>query len=125
MHAVSMTVVGEPVERLFRWGHSACVVDEGHQKQILLFGGFGGIGRHARQNDTLILDPVSGILKALHGEILPPMRMGQSISTVGADVYLIGGRGDPAQIWNDVWVMHIATQKWELLHCCGSAFRPR
>ena len=53
-----MVIAGEPVERLFLWGHSACTLENTDKAKVLVFGGFGGNGRHARRNDSFLLDPL-------------------------------------------------------------------
>lgn len=118
-----MTIVGEPVERLFIWGHSACTMP--NDKKLLVFGGFGGIGRHARRNDCLLLDPLCGTLNALDVDNAPSPRLGHTSSLVGDFMYVIGGRSDPVTILNDVWVLNTAKNKWSLLECTGSVFPPR
>lgn len=74
----SILVAGESVEKLFLWGHSACVLDNGSNKSVMVFGGFGGIGRHARRNDCFLLDPFSGKLKATDVEGAPSPRLGHT-----------------------------------------------
>ncbi|KAG9454033.1 hypothetical protein H6P81_006937 [Aristolochia fimbriata] len=123
--SIKMTVSGEPVEKLFLWGHSACSINIGTQCQILIFGGFGGIGRHARRNDTLTLDPIAGVLSAINAERSPSPRLGHTSSTLGEHVFVIGGRGDPTQILSDVWVLNTAKGEWKSLDCSGSKFSPR
>ncbi|PHT82544.1 tRNA wybutosine-synthesizing protein 2/3/4 [Capsicum annuum] len=59
---VRLVISGESIERLFLWGHSASSVDN---KKVLIFGGFGGIGRHARRHDSLLLDLESGRLEVI------------------------------------------------------------
>ncbi|KAI3456455.1 hypothetical protein Pfo_013118 [Paulownia fortunei] len=115
-------VVGEPVERLFLWGHSACILN---QKKIIIFGGFGGIGRHARRNDLLILDTESGIMDILAAAGAPSPRLGHTSSLIGDFIYVIGGRADPMNILNEVWVFSMAKKEWKLLQCSGSFFPPR
>ncbi|KAK4485080.1 hypothetical protein RD792_007688 [Penstemon davidsonii] len=115
-------VVGEPVERLFLWGHSACTLD---QNKIIIFGGFGGIGRHARRNDLLILNTESGVVEPIAGVGGPSPRLGHTSSVVGDCIYVIGGRADPLNILNDVWVFNKTKKEWKLLPCSGSLFPPR
>lgn len=116
---------GEPVEKLFLWGHSACTLSNLHRKKILVFGGFGGLGRHARRNDSLMIDPVSGILQVINVDESPSPRIGHSSSVVGEHIFVIGGRGGLTQIMNDVWVLHTDENQWKLLECAGSVFHPR
>ncbi|KAL6567498.1 hypothetical protein OROGR_001166 [Orobanche gracilis] len=115
-------VVGEPVERLFLWGHSACTWN---QKKIIIFGGFGGIGRHARRDDALILDTESRILDIVVATGAPSPRLGHTSSLIGDNLYVIGGRADPMNILNQVWVFNISKREWKLLQCSGSFFPPR
>ncbi|KAL8032845.1 hypothetical protein ABFX02_13G123600 [Erythranthe guttata] len=115
-------VVGEPVERLFLWGHSACTLN---QKKIIVFGGFGGIGRHERKNDLLILDSESGIMDIITAAGAPSPRLGHAASIVGDYMFVIGGRADPMNILNEVWVFNTVKAEWKLLQCTGSLFPPR
>lgn len=121
-----ITVVGEPVENLFLWGHSATTLNG---SDILVFGGFGGIGRHARRNDCFLFLPhqSSATLKAINVEALPSPRMGHTASLVGDLVYVIGGRADPLNILSDVWVINTAKNEWSWsrLECTGTVFPPR
>ncbi|XP_011096065.1 tRNA wybutosine-synthesizing protein 2/3/4 [Sesamum indicum] len=118
----ALEVVGEPVERLFLWGHSACTLN---QKKIIIFGGFGGIGRHARRNDLLLLDTESGIMETIAATGAPSPRLGHTSSVIGDFIYVIGGRADPVNILNEVWVFNNAKKEWKLLRCAGTLFPPR
>ncbi|KAK3188377.1 hypothetical protein Dsin_027938 [Dipteronia sinensis] len=121
-----MVISGEPVEKLFLWGHSACTLGNAdHDYKVLVFGGFGGMGRHSRRNDTLLLDPLQGTLEAIHTEGSPSPRLGHTSSLVGDRMFVIGGRGDPLNIMSDVWVFSVAENEWRLLECTGNAFPPR
>ncbi|KAG8385740.1 hypothetical protein BUALT_Bualt03G0076600 [Buddleja alternifolia] len=115
-------VIGEPVERLFLWGHSACTVD---QNKIIIFGGFGGIGRHARRNELLLLNAESGMVEIIAAAGGPSPRLGHTSSLVGDFLYVIGGRADPLNILNEVWVFNKAKKEWKLVQCSGSFFPPR
>ncbi|KAH6787777.1 Met-10+ like family protein / kelch repeat-containing protein [Perilla frutescens var. hirtella] len=115
-------VVGEPVERLFLWGHTACTLS---QKKIIIFGGFGGIGRHSRRNDLLIFDTESGFTEVMTAVGGPSPRLGHTSSLVGDSIYVIGGRADPMNILNEVWVLNMQKKQWNLLLCSGSLFPPR
>ncbi|KAL0363221.1 UNVERIFIED_CONTAM: tRNA wybutosine-synthesizing protein 2/3/4 [Sesamum calycinum] len=118
----ALEIVGEPVERLFLWGHSACTLN---QKKIIIFGGFGGIGRHARRNDLLLLDTESGVMETIAATGAPSPRLGHTSSVIGDFIYVIGGRADPMNILNEVWVFSNAKKEWKLLPCSGTLFRPR
>ncbi|KAK1326195.1 tRNA wybutosine-synthesizing protein 2/3/4 [Acorus calamus] len=119
---IQLAISGQPIEKLFLWGQSACIT---HHKKILVFGGFGGLGRHARRSDTLMIDPKSGVVNLIDIGGTPSPRLGHTSSVVGEQVYVIGGRGDPMQIFNDVWVLNTAENKWKLIECSGQVFHPR
>ncbi|PHT48937.1 hypothetical protein CQW23_13145 [Capsicum baccatum] len=76
----------------------SCSVDN---KKVLIFGGFGGIGRHARRNDSLLLDLESGRLEVIDVLDAPCPRVGHTSSVIGNSMYVIGGRADPSNILND------------------------
>lgn len=120
-------VVGEPVEKLFLWGHSACALDNADHKKVIVFGGFGGLGRHARRNDLLLLDPYSFNLETIDtsGCACPSPRLGHTASLVGDLMFVIGGRTGPDKILNDVWSFDTTKNCWKLLQCGGSVFPPR
>ncbi|KAL0398766.1 UNVERIFIED_CONTAM: tRNA wybutosine-synthesizing protein 2/3/4 [Sesamum radiatum] len=122
MSLSALEVLGEPVERLFLWGHSACTLN---QKKIVIFGGFGGIGRHARRNDLLLLDTQSGVVETIAATRAPSPRLGHTSSVIGDFIYVIGGRADPMNILNEVWVFNNAKKEWKLLPCSGTLFPPR
>ncbi|XP_028054849.1 tRNA wybutosine-synthesizing protein 2/3/4-like isoform X3 [Camellia sinensis] len=122
---VPMVIVGEPVEKLFLWGHSACTLDDINHKKVLIFGGFGGMGRHARRNESLLLDPLCGKLETISVQRAPAPRMGHTSSMVGDLMFLIGGRADPVNILNDIWVLNTETSEWKWLECTGTVFPPR
>jgi tRNA wybutosine-synthesizing protein 3 len=122
LSASDLYITGEPIEQLFLWGQSASIYSS---NKVLIFGGFGGIGRHSRRNYSLILDPISGSLATLD-VLRPPLeRMGHSISLVGEDLYVIGGRAGPLEILNDVWVLKKNVNEWMQLECSGDMFKPR
>ncbi|WCJ20164.1 tRNA wybutosine-synthesizing protein 2/3/4 [Euphorbia peplus] len=124
LSVAELVVVGEPAEKIFLWGHSSCVTNH-KESNIILFGGFGGMGRHARRNDTLLLDPLKGTLSAIDAVNTPSPRMGHTTSSVGDSVFVIGGRSDPLNILADVWILNIASNEWKLSECIGSLFLPR
>ena len=88
---VQMMIIGETIEKLYLWGHSACTLDRFNHK-VLIFGGFGGVGRHARRNDSLLLDPSCGKLEKISVREAPSPRLGHTSSMVGDLMFLIGGR---------------------------------
>ncbi|XP_030469651.1 tRNA wybutosine-synthesizing protein 2/3/4 [Syzygium oleosum] len=120
-----LKILGEPQEKLFLWGHSACTVDWKNREELLVFGGFGGMGRHARRNDCLLLDPSSCTLETIAVRSAPSPRMGHTATLVGDQMFVIGGRTDPLNILSDVWVFNTTTNEWKLLNCNGHVFPPR
>uniref|UniRef100_A0A0E0EBY0 tRNA wybutosine-synthesizing protein 2/3/4 n=1 Tax=Oryza meridionalis TaxID=40149 RepID=A0A0E0EBY0_9ORYZ len=118
-------ITGEPIEKLFLWGQSACALTVGREHHILTFGGFGGPGRHARRNYSLLVNPGSGLLTELKVTESPSPRMGHTITVVGNDIYVVGGRGGPSEILNDIWVLERSNNRWSKVDCSGDFFRPR
>lgn len=118
-------VVGEPVGKLFLWGHSSCALDNEDRKEIFVFGGFGGMGRHVRRNELLLLDPILGTLRAVDTEASPSPRLGHTSSLVKDQMFVIGGRADPLKILSDIWVFNTAKDEWRKLECIGNIFPPR
>lgn len=90
-----------------------------------MFGGFGGLGRHARRNEFLLLDPSCGTLKLIAVNESPSARLGHTASMVGDFMFVIGGRADPLNILNDVWRLDIPKGEWSSQRCIGSEFPPR
>lgn len=122
---VPIKVIGEPLERLFIWGHSSCTISYADRKEILIYGGFGGTGRHARRNDCLLFDPFSGTVATLTVNGSPPPRVGHTSSLVGDLMFVIGGRADPANILDDLWMFDIAKTEWKLVCSTDKVFAPR
>ncbi|BFG27473.1 hypothetical protein CerSpe_137470 [Prunus speciosa] len=125
LSVVEMAISGEPEENLFLWGHSACALEAKNQNGVLVFGGFGGIGRHGRRNHSWLVDPFSGTVKAINVESSPSPRLGHTSSLVGDCVFVIGGRSDPEKIMSDVWVLNTSKNEWKFLECSGDVFPPR
>ncbi|KAK9907001.1 hypothetical protein M0R45_002533 [Rubus argutus] len=125
LSVVQIEVSGEPEENLYLWGHSACTLENKTQTGILVFGGFGGMGRHGRRNHSLLVDPLAGSLRAIQVESSPSPRLGHTSSLVGDCVFVIGGRADPEKILSDVWVLNAEKNEWKLLECSGDVFPPR
>lgn len=121
----TLKIIGEPIEKLFLWGQSSCVFTVGEEQRVLTFGGFGGPGRHARRNYSLLLDHKSGLLTEMIFKASPSPRMGHTVTTVGNSTYLIGGRGGPSEILDDVWILQSTGNTWSKLECCGNLFQPR
>ncbi|CAI9087185.1 OLC1v1021196C3 [Oldenlandia corymbosa var. corymbosa] len=120
-----ININGQPVERLFLWGHSSCAISYDNCMKVLIFGGFGGIGRHARRSDLLLLDPIGGEAKAINVSQSPCPRIGHSSTALGDSIYVVGGRADPLTILGDVWKFKIGANEWSLVQCSGSQFSPR
>ncbi|KAL8151209.1 hypothetical protein V2J09_021017 [Rumex salicifolius] len=118
-------IVGESLEKLFLWGHTSCISSNSCQKNILVYGGFGGLGRHARRSDCLLLDPLDGTLTILNTKGTPSPRLGHTCSLIGDLMFIIGGRADPVNILSDLWIFNTTTNEWKLVQCTGCAFPPR
>ncbi|CAN1326735.1 tRNA wybutosine-synthesizing protein 2/3/4 [Linum perenne] len=123
--AIRIPIVGESVEKLFLWGHTSCTLGNINPSSILVFGGFGGKGRHARRNESLLLDPSRGILETVDFDVGPSPRLGHTASVVGDLVFIIGGRTDPLNILNEVWFLDMSRKQWSQIECGGSCFPPR
>nr|Q8H4D4.1 RecName: Full=tRNA wybutosine-synthesizing protein 2/3/4; Includes: RecName: Full=tRNA wybutosine-synthesizing protein 3 homolog; Short=tRNA-yW-synthesizing protein 3; AltName: Full=tRNA(Phe) 7-((3-amino-3-carboxypropyl)-4-demethylwyosine(37)-N(4))-methyltransferase; Includes: RecName: Full=tRNA wybutosine-synthesizing protein 2 homolog; Short=tRNA-yW-synthesizing protein 2; AltName: Full=tRNA(Phe) (4-demethylwyosine(37)-C(7)) aminocarboxypropyltransferase [Oryza sativa Japonica Group]BAC20692. len=125
LSTAALEITGEPIEKLFLWGQSACALTVGREHHILTFGGFGGPGRHARRNYSLLVNPGSGLLTELKVTGSPSPRMGHTITVVGNDIYVVGGRSGPSEILNDIWVLERSNNRWSKVDCSGDFFRPR
>lgn len=125
LHTVKLVISGESIERLFLWGHSSSTMDDVDKKKVLIFGGFGGMGRHARRRDLLLLDLECGRMEVIDVLDAPCPRVGHTSSMIGDAMYVIGGRADPSNILNDVWVFNVTKKNWRLLECSGTPFLPR
>nr|CAB3458087.1 unnamed protein product [Digitaria exilis] len=55
----------------------------------------------------------------------PSPRLGHTLTSVGNSTYVIGGRGGPSEILDDVWVLQSSENTWLRLECSGNTFRPR
>ncbi|GJN32451.1 hypothetical protein PR202_gb20963 [Eleusine coracana subsp. coracana] len=55
----------------------------------------------------------------------PSPRMGHTITAVGNSIYVIGGRGGPSEILDDIWVLQSTEHTWSRLVCSGNFFHPR
>ncbi|KAH0933529.1 hypothetical protein HID58_010646 [Brassica napus] len=121
----TISITGESVEKLHIWGHSACTINKTDPKEVIVFGGFGGFGRHARRNESMLLDPSGGTLKLITVHESPSPRLGHTASMVGDYMFVIGGRADPLNILNDVWMLDISKCEWSLQRCIGCEFPPR
>ncbi|KAG4146669.1 hypothetical protein ERO13_D05G173300v2 [Gossypium hirsutum] len=120
-----MVIAGEPIERLFLWGHSTCTLESTNKAEVLIFGGFGGSGSHARRHDSFLLDPLHGTLREINVAGRPSPRLGHTASLIGDCMYVIGGRADPTNILSELWILNTLKNEWRLLDCIGSAFPPR
>lgn len=124
--AAHLMVHGEPLERLHRWSHSAVTIKSSSgQASILIYGGFGGQGRHARQEDLLILESSTNTLKGVETVKSPGPRMAHVAVLVGSDMVVIGGRRDPSTCLGDVCVLDLTTNTWKYPATTGSYFPPR
>ncbi|KAG8080376.1 hypothetical protein GUJ93_ZPchr0007g3241 [Zizania palustris] len=125
LSTAALEISGEPIEKLFLWGQSACALTVGTEHHVLTFGGFGGPGRHARRNYALLLNHRSGLLTEIKVTESPSPRMGHTVTVVGNDIYVVGGRGGPSEILDDVWVLQNSKNRWSRVDCSGDFFRPR
>ncbi|XP_071697573.1 tRNA wybutosine-synthesizing protein 2/3/4-like isoform X2 [Rutidosis leptorrhynchoides] len=118
-----MVITAEPVEKLYLWGHSACTLETtDNVKKLLVFGGFGGMGRHARRKDLWVLDSVSGRLELVDVGSTPSARLGHAACLVEDLMFVIGGRADPKNVLNDVWVLSTTNFEWKQVQCNGIDF---
>ncbi|XP_076923026.1 tRNA wybutosine-synthesizing protein 2/3/4-like isoform X1 [Bidens hawaiensis] len=118
-----MAITGESVEKLHLWGHSACALETTkNPKSVLVFGGFGGVGRHARRNDSWTLDSVTGQLQLVELSSTPSPRLGHTASLAGELMFVVGGRADPGNVLNDVWVLSTTINEWKQVQCTGIEF---
>ncbi|CAL5062533.1 unnamed protein product [Urochloa decumbens] len=125
LSTAALKISGEPIEKLFLWGQSSCVFTVRGEQQVLTFGGFGGPGRHSRRNYSLLLDHKSCLLKEMIIKESPSPRMGHTLTSVGNSTYVIGGRGGPSEILDDVWALQSTENTWLRLECSRDIFRPR
>ncbi|CAM0906040.1 unnamed protein product [Alopecurus aequalis] len=125
LSVTELKITGEPIEKLFLWGQSACALTVEGEQRVLTFGGFGGPGRHSRRNYSLLLDPKSGLLTEIGFKDSPSPRMGHTITVVGNHIYAIGGRAGPSEILDDVWVLQSTENRWSRVECSGNIFHPR
>ncbi|KAD0533610.1 hypothetical protein R6Q59_016587 [Mikania micrantha] len=118
-----MVITGESVEKLHLWGHSTCTLEATkNPKSMLVFGGFGGIGRHERRKDSWLLDSVTGELQLVDFLSTPSARLGHTASLVGELMFVIGGRADPGNVLRDVWILNTTNNKWKQVQCTGTEF---
>ncbi|KAL9236617.1 hypothetical protein vseg_011262 [Gypsophila vaccaria] len=122
---VPVEIVGEPTERLFLWGHSSCSISNADENEVLIYGGFGGIGRHARRSDCLLFNPSSGRLVPMQVKDSPSPRLGHTSSVVGSSMIVIGGRADPANILGELWILDLVKAEWKLISNSSDVFPPR
>lgn len=117
---------GEPIERLQCWSHTAVHTTESNgQHSLLVYGGFGGPGRHARQGNSLVLDCLTGDLKCLETFYVRPPRMSHVAVVVGQSMFVIGGRHDPSTCLGDVCILDLKTKTWHFPEVTGSHFLSR
>ncbi|KAJ6416284.1 hypothetical protein OIU84_002182 [Salix udensis] len=68
------------------------------------------MGRHSRINDCSLLDPLN-------------LRAGARLGHT--DFVVSGGRADPSNILNGVWVLNAPKMDWKLVQCTDNVFPPR
>ncbi|KAG2688300.1 hypothetical protein I3760_09G088800 [Carya illinoinensis] len=137
LSVVPMVIVGEPVEKLFLWGHSACILDNKNENKAMIFGGFGGMGRHARRNESLLLNPFVGTLETMNvegsptprlaknewrlaectGSVFPP-RHRHAAAVVSSKIYVFGGLNNDS-ISSSFHVLDTVNLQWKELPVAG------
>lgn len=124
VRAAHLSVFGEPKERLHCWSHTS-IQWRNNDHSLLVYGGFGGTGRHARQGTPLLLNSVTGELQCLETSCAPPPRMSHVAVTIGESMVVIGGRFDPSTSLGDVCVLDFITKSWHSPKVIGDSFPPR
>lgn len=126
LSAAHLMVRGEPIERLYCWSHSAVHTTEiNGQHSLVVYGGFGGPGRHARLGNALVLDCLTGELKCLETSYAPPPRMSHIAVVIGHHMVVFGGRYDPSTCLGDVCVLDLKAKSWHFPEVTGDYFLPR
>ncbi|EFJ20280.1 hypothetical protein SELMODRAFT_418563 [Selaginella moellendorffii] len=114
--------LSESAAELFRrWGHSACNVGS----RLVIFGGYGGSGRHARLNDLLVLTVPDQELKRLELKTELSPRMAHTASVINDDIWIIGGRRGPHDLLADVLVIKCEEADVFSPTITGDTFIPR
>ncbi|KAL6197629.1 hypothetical protein ACLB2K_033235 [Fragaria x ananassa] len=139
LSVVEIEVSGESEENLYLWGHSACALENNAENGVLVFGGFGGMGRHARRNQPLLFDPLSGGLRVIRvgsgpssrlghtaclknewklvecsGDVFPP-RHRYAAAVVGSKLYVFGGLNNDA-VTSSLHVLDTDNMQWTEIH---------
>ncbi|KAL3678169.1 hypothetical protein R1sor_021125 [Riccia sorocarpa] len=131
LRAVGFIVSGEPVEKLYRWGHSTCILDGTEElratqsNSVIIYGGYGGPERHKRLNDLLMLNVDEGILRSMQTVGAPAPVMAHTASRVSELMVVIGGRRDPSCILNTVTALDLKSFEWKSPDINGDEFSPR
>ncbi|PNH11727.1 tRNA wybutosine-synthesizing protein 2/3/4, partial [Tetrabaena socialis] len=100
-----------------RWGAASAVLG----RRIVLVGGYGGGGAHARRADVLLYDTPSRTWEALApadpAAPAPPARMGHGAAALGGGhVVVVGGRTSPVDPLGDVWILDLGARAWIRVH---------
>ena len=109
---------------LRRWGHSAAVVQNG---TIVVFGGYGGMGRHERMNDVVIIDPKTGtIASPTCSGMAPAPRVLHACAMMPNNWMVIyGGRAGPKSPFGDTFVLSCDESfQWKKLVFVGTEQPP-
>eukprot|EP00249_Psilotum_nudum_P001443 c1390_g1_i1 orf=519-1619(+) len=121
-------IPAESIEKMYRWGHSTCVLPYSNSNCssiVLIFGGYGGSARHSRQNDLLLFDCKTSSLLTLNTKNSPAPRVGHTASIVGMKMVVIGGRQDPSKVLDDVCILDLKKMSWTFPKVTGEKFVPR
>ncbi|KAJ7557692.1 hypothetical protein O6H91_04G005500 [Diphasiastrum complanatum] len=115
-------------ELLCRWGHTTCNLPPTKATSVpslMVFGGYGGSGRHGRLNDLLLINLQSGSLEPVNAVNPLRPRMAHTACIIDNAMWVIGGREDPSTPLGDVLVFHLGSLLWKSQTVIGETFHPR
>eukprot|EP00897_Mesotaenium_endlicherianum_P000842 jgi/Mesen1/10759/ME000909S10083 len=102
-------------------GHSLLVKD---QRTLLLVAGHSKDASQKVQVRVYDIEANSWSILKTRGQV-PPARGGQTVTQVGNALWLFGGEDLKRKLLNDVYVLDLATNVWELLETTGAPPSPR
>ncbi|KAK1556548.1 hypothetical protein Q3G72_007287 [Acer saccharum] len=134
-----MAISGEPVEKLFLWGHSACTLGNAdHDYKVLIFGGFGGhrhaaavVGSKIYVFAGLTDNAISSSLHVLDTDNLqwkelsvsgewPCARHSHSMVACGSQIYMFGGYNGK-KILGDLYSFDVHKCLWKKEEVAGKS----